>query len=900
MQWIVSYINMAYQVLRVIVLTCLFALFSSSILFAQDSSKETKLLPDEFTLNLKMMESQGTNMLLIDSTTGVILRANKSAQKFYGYDNLVGRNINDINTYSQEKIKSEMEAAVRQDRNFFNFKHRLADGRIASVKVYSYPIDYGDGKILFSIIHDSSMDDKKEQIVFNIFLAVISTFLIIIVFYLMNNIAKRKKVEEKLLQIQSSLENAQEIGKIGSWEHDRINHKSSWSKNYYRMLGYEPYSIEPSHSTFLLSIFPEDLKIVKNAEDELIRTRNPVEVEVRYVPKDESPRWSRIHMVPTFKENTLSLVKAVIVDITDIKLYEIMFKQQLEFVEFSLDISKNFINLVSDDFVGLIREVLKGVSERFDLDRLSFVKYSSPLDDLEINEVFVKKDTDPISNMTLEKLVSELPSVNKKIHSGGYFYLKNVSDSSNITEEEKEIFKARNTVCFLAIPIFYQSELLGVISMESLSHVAHFNKDKLIAAQLIAELFANVIVRRRINMNLLKSREESYLANKAKSTFLSNMSHEIRTPLNGVIGFTDLLLDSRLDTTQREYLNIISISAKTLLEIISNLLDLSKIESGKLELENSIMDIHSLMHESVGILQYSMKSKGLKYSLVIEPNVPRLVSLDHTRIRQVIVNLLSNAIKFTEKGGISVRLSFEPINHSTGRFTFEVKDTGIGITPEQKSKIFTAFDKVDSSITRKYGGSGLGLTISNSILSLTGSRLELESEFGKGSNFFFHIDLEYFENSNIEFQQPSVAHTFSGFESKKLSSLKSKILIVEDVEMNMILVKKMIRKVMPDAVLFDAVNGMEAVQIYSEESPDIIFMDVQMPLMDGLTATQKIRELEKEDPLKLNVPIIAITAGATREELNRSKQFGMDGYITKPIDKEKLIEICEKYLIIEP
>lgn len=891
---------MAYQVMRVLVLVYLFGVFSSSYLFAQVSTKGAELLPDDFKLNLEIMEFHGTNMLLIDSTSGVILKANKAAREFYGYENLVGRNINDINTYSQEKIKSEMDAAVHQDRNFFNFKHRLADGKIKSVKVYSYPINYGDGKILFSIIHDSSMDDRKEQIVFNIFLAFISTFLIIIVFYLMSNIAKRKKVEDKLLMIQSSLENAQEIGKIGSWEHDRINHRSSWSKNYYRMLGHDPYSIEPTHSAFLQTIFPEDLKIVKNAEDELIRSRLPVQVEVRYVPLGGLPRWSRIHMVPIFKENTLSLVKAVIVDITDVKTYELKFKEQLEFVEFALDISKNFINIESDDFAELIRQVLEGVSDRFDLDRLSFVKYSSPLDDMKMSEVFVKKDIDPLPDRILGEMLEELPSMDKKIGSGGYFYVKDVSDSSKVTKDEREILMARKTTCLLVVPVFYQFELLGMISMESLTQVDLFNKDKLLTMRLVAEIFANAIARRRINVKLLKAREESDLANRAKSTFLANMSHEIRTPLNGVIGFTDLLLDSRLDTTQREYLNSVSVSAKTLLEIISNLLDLSKIESGKLELENSIMDIHSLMHESVGILQYSMKSKSLKYTLVIEPNVPRLVSLDHTRIRQVIVNLLSNAVKFTEKGGVSVRLSFKPIDQSMGTFTFEVQDTGIGITPEQRAKVFKAFDQADSSITRKYGGSGLGLTISNSILSLADSKIELESEFGKGSNFFFHIDLEYFENSNIEFQQPSVGHTFSGFESKKLSSLKSKILIVEDVEMNMILVKKMIRKVMPDAVLFEAVNGMEAVQIYSEESPDIIFMDIQMPLMDGLTATQKIREIEERDPLKLNVPIIAITAGATREELNRSKQFGMDGYITKPIDKEKLIEICEKYLIIEP
>lgn len=876
-------------------------LFQADLRSQDKKASDQLYLPDDFSLNLETLELHGTKILIIDPETGTILKANLSAKKFYGYDPVVGRNINEINVYSPEKVAEEMQNALEQNRNFFNFRHRLKNGKIRSVKVYSYPFDFRDKKLLLSIIHDVTNEERRDQMMLNVFMVLISTFLILIIFYLMRNIIKRNKVETNLKVIQESLENAQEIGKIGSWEYDIANRKSIWSKNFHQMLGFKVGSITPSHSLFLQSIYPDDLRLMKQAEEELKRTRKQLDLELRYLASGKQVKWCRMYMVPHVQNNEVRIIKGVSIDITDIKEYELKFKSQMDYLEFALNVSRNFINIVSDDFIGLMRNVLNGICEKFGLDRVSFVKNASQEDELEINEVVVRSGADPLSQRMIGCILDELPDLKKKMETGNYYYSKNEDDFPESHQAEREEFAKRGTKSFLGVPVRYQSELLGIIAMESVAKESAFDKDKMLAIRLIAELFANVLVRRRIYMNLIRTREISDMANQAKSIFLSNMSHELRTPLNGVIGFTDLLLDTKLEPIQKDYLKNVSLSARTLLEILSNILDLSKIESGKFELENSITDIHSLVKDSVNILQYSLKSKGLSSEVKIESNVPRIVSVDSSRLRQVLVNLLSNSIKFTQKGNVKVELSFEKKDSNFGIFHFSVSDTGIGISHSQKYKIFHAFSQADYSITRKFGGSGLGLVISNSILKMAGSQLEFESELGKGSKFYFSLEMEFFEESEFsqeDYEMSLDDSTLSLFDSS-LKTKQARILLVEDVELNMVLVQKMIRKIIPEAQLLEAINGKEALEIFRNQELDLIFMDVQMPVMDGLTATEKIRELEKENPLKTNIPIIGLTAGASRDEVNRSLKYGMDDCLTKPIDKDELIAILEKYLMIK-
>ena len=301
-------------------------------------------------------------------------------------------------------------------------------------------------------------------------------------------------------------------------------------------------------------------------------------------------------------------------------------------------------------------------------------------------------------------------------------------------------------------------------------------------------------------------------ANRAKSEFLANMSHEIRTPLNGIIGFSDILMQTELSSKQSRYMQTVYTSANSLLDIINDVLDFSKIEAGKLELDPERTEIAELLDAITDIVKYRAQEKGLEVKLTIPDDMPCHVTVDHLRLRQVLVNLLSNAIKFTEEGEIELKVETIPVEDNNERmeFVFSVTDTGIGIEDDKKKLIFESFSQADGSITRKYGGTGLGLTISNSLLQMMSSKLELESNFGKGSVFYFRVTLPIENSNNIPEKKTSCYNiTRSCNENRKCS-----ILVAEDNETNMELACIIISKFLPEAEILKAENGTEAVRIF--------------------------------------------------------------------------------------
>lgn len=518
------------------------------------------------------------------------------------------------------------------------------------------------------------------------------------------------------------------------------------------------------------------------------------------------------------------------------------------------------------------------------------------------------------------------------------------------------------------------------------------------------------ITERKKAEEAILARELAETSNKAKSEFLANMSHEIRTPLNGIIGFSKLLLNTSISEVQKQYLQTVNQSAESLLDVVNDILDLSKIEAGKLTLENSKTNLHGIINQSVDMVKFTAHQKNIELIVNLQEDIESTIWTDEVRLKQILQNLLSNAVKFTLKGQIELNISAVKVDKQHSKIQFEVKDTGIGIKPENKGKILEAFSQEDSSTTRNFGGTGLGLSITNSLLKLMDSQLEISSEVKKGSCFSFEIVLktETCENKNIllnnkfrkaivvednplvceviermfrslnlpcltisskegllsvvkeatendlilidyeflnrkmtqeiidwvsqnqerhliimqnstsdfisnkdfntvyniikplkinvlqnylnKINNPFSSDSISPVDLVEVNKNKINILIVEDNKVNMLLTKTLVTKAFPNAVLSEASNGLQAVEVFKNVSPEIILMDIQMPVMNGYEATELIRKVNKD------VIIIALTAGVITGEKEKCLDIGMNDFILKPIDKEYFEKTVIKWI----
>ncbi|MDF2515126.1 MAG: hypothetical protein K0R59_422 [Sphingobacterium sp.] len=627
-------------------------------------------------------------------------------------------------------------------------------------------------EVQLSIKNENLNESSKRTVLFIIFSAIAAIGASVFVYIrLKSDLIRRDKLEKDLFYTKEMLEETNAVAQVGGWEANMNTGKVFWSQST-REIHKVNNSFQPTFENALGFYEGKNGERIRYLINRAIQEGISFDEELQLLRDDGVTIWVRVKGIPEFKGDICIRVFGIIQDIDAFKKMFLEVAQKEAMMQsFAHDVP---IPLAMFD------------------KALNYVAVSSRWKD-----EFGMNNVDLIGN-NLFTISPHVPEERKKIYMDallGKTY--NDGDFALNVEGKEEIQHYDLKVG----PWYLTTDDIGgiIISIQNITNAV------------------------KINEELKNAKETADIASKAKSEFLANMSHEIRTPLNGVIGFSDLLLRTPLNETQKQYLNYINESGENLLSIINDILDFSKIESGKMELLIEKSDIYDMLSQVINVILYQSQKKNIELLLNVEPGLPKILFIDEARLKQILINLLGNAVKFTEKGEIELKVEKLRMNDNTIALRFSVRDTGIGIPVEKQKYIFDAFTQENSSISKRYGGTGLGLTISNNILGYMGSRLSLTSEMEKGSVFFFDIEVPY---------------EIAELREEDAMSIKT-ALVVDDNETNRIILEHMLTYKNIKSTL--ASNGMEALDLMLKgERFDVILMDYHMPIMSGLETIDKI------------------------------------------------------------
>jgi len=435
---------------------------------------------------------------------------------------------------------------------------------------------------------------------------------------------------------------------------------------------------------------------------------------------------------------------------------------------------------------------------------------------------------------------------------------------------------AQSLMCF---PVLHHEHITGTLCIISFSKNAFelFHKEMI---RLLLPFIGVAINNAFTHQQIIDLKHRAERSEQFMQVFLANMSHEIRTPMNAVMGMTNLLLQKNPQPGQMKYLNSIQKSSENLLVILNDILDLSKIEAGKIEIERIDFSITEVAGNVKEIMQFKAEEKGLEFEFSIDAQIPPVLIGDPTRLTQILLNLTGNAIKFTEKGKVKLEIIKTPVKDSTCNLLFKISDTGIGMTEEQQQRLFQNYSQASTETARKYGGTGLGLSISKQLVQLQGGLIEIKSKPGTGSTFSFSISYQVSQSKTIAQKEKDISAAML----EKLHGIR--ILLADDNEFNRIVVRETLELVIKNVKVEEAHDGAEALQLLAEHDFDAVVMDLVMPRMNGLEATQRIRS----GPAPKNkIPVIAITASVLKSEVEKCLAAGMNGFIPKPFKTRQVI-----------
>ena len=660
------------------------------------------------------------------------------------------------------------------------------------------------------------------------------------------------------------------------WVNDLENNETIYISPSYKTIFQTGLSdFNQNFAYFIQTIHPDDQAMFNHLYANRF-DQEKINIRFRILRPSGESRWIFARIKIVTDQNNLKFEYGYAEDITDAKIAEDQLIQKEDFLKETQDISKTgtfSVNLFTN--IWTRNEILDSL---FGIDSNTVFTSES------WSNMMYPDDYKEVMNHLIQEVINKNQPFNK------VYRIIRVNDQKIRWVHGKGILKYNEQ----GVPLTIVGTISDISSYKLLEIELTLAKEK--AEKNEKELkiknaeFENINKKLlQLNTELRQAKIKADAVSVAKTEFLANMSHEIRTPLNGIIGFTNLLQETNSEEIQFQYLSTVNESAQTLMQVVTDVLDFSKIELGNLELGITPVNVFELCHQIVDLFKYQAIQKKINLKLNIAPSLPELILTDSLRLKQVLVNLLSNAIKFTETGEISLNLRVyksNKLHHSLLRFY--VKDTGIGIQEQNTQKILDSLIMADSTNSRKYSDTGIGLSISNQLLGLMGSRLELKSEFNVGSEFFFTIDVQ---NVIIEKQSQIMQETPT--EKTVLSVKEPKyILLAEDNKINLFLAKTLVNKIFPNCVIQVAENGEEAVEEFKKAKFDIVLMDIQMPVKNGYEATEEIRAFE--DTIK--TPIIALTAGVMTGEKEKCFEHGMNDYLSKPINFQELKDVLEKWV----
>jgi PAS domain S-box-containing protein len=691
------------------------------------------------------------------------------------------------------------------------------------------------------------------------------------VVHVARDITERKRAEEALRRTAAYLAETQRLTHTGTFVSDETTKPLYWSEELYRIFGFDPQHGLPAKEDPLKRIHPDDLEKFSQAWRRAIREKTDTDVEYRILLPDGTIRhvYGIGHPVLDAHGKLVEIVGTT-VDITERKRTEQELRKHREHLE-------ELVKQRTEE-LAVLNQLVYGSLEAADVGAW-WIDFKEP-------------DTCHALDNTARMLGWEPDRTGKKTYKLSDWNRLLVETAAAFPEHEA-IIKESDERFAGAVSGKYENYravyplALSDGSLKWIDGRAEIAKrDARGQALLMTGTFIDVTRSKRAEADLADAKTRAEAANRAKTTFLANMSHELRTPLNAVLGFSRLLKnDADATPQQRETLDIIVRSGEHLLNLINNVLDMAKIEAGRVGLKESEVDLHQLLHEMQSLMGAGAVEKGLRFALEIDPDLPRYVAVDPGKLRQVLLNLLGNAIKYTDSGGVKLRARLASVRGTEeAQLRFEVEDSGRGISPEDCQRIFAPFVQLGEQ-TPAQAGTGLGLSICKQYVELMGGRIAVASQPGKGAVFYFIIRARILPAppERDELKHRRILGLVEG-------QPRYRLLIVEDQLENRLLLRRILAPL--GFELREAANGQEAVEVFQQWNPDLTWMDIRMPVMDGLEAVRRIRET----PTGAGTRIIALTAHALDEESAPIMAAGCDGLVRKPFHEQELFEVLAQHL----